>query len=117
MGSVSARVLKVQLVPAATCTMHSHRVQSQAQKAGKKMSGTAEKTRTGAVKRRESGMFEKKRAQAAKKQSEEGTARKKISTPPRRRVRHSPEKGIGTARGTGSDHAEKERMKKKSNDA
>lgn len=48
---------------------------------------------------------------------EEGTARKKIKTPPRRRVRHSPEKGIGTARGTGSDHAEKERMKKKSNDA
>lgn len=87
-GSVSARVLKVQLVPAATCTMHSHRVQSQAQKAGKKMSGTAEKTRTGAVKRRESGMFEKKRAQAAKKQSEEGTARKKSKAPPRRR-RHS----------------------------
>ncbi len=61
MGSVSACVLRVQLVPAATCTMHSHRIQNQIAIAGKKRSGTAEKTRTGAVNGRESGMFEKKR--------------------------------------------------------
>ncbi len=67
-------------------------------------------------------MLEKKRARAARKQSEEGTARKKNKAQPRRRVRHSPEKGVGTAWGTGNAHPGKERMnkkrvKKKSDDA
>lgn len=86
MGSVSACVLRVQLVPAATCTKHSHRVQKQMPDAGKKRSGTAEKTRTGAFKRRKSDMFEKK-ARAARKQSEEeqGTAHKSTAQP---RERH-----------------------------
>ncbi len=44
-------------------------------------------------------MFEKKRAQAAKRQSEEGTAKTKNKTQPRRRVRHSLKKEIGTATG------------------
>ena len=117
MGSVSACVLRVQLVPAATCTMHSHRVQNQAPKAGKKTSSTVEKTRTGPVNGREFGMFEKKRMRAAKELSEEGTAKKKNKAQPRRRVRLSPEKGVGTARGPASEHAEKERMKKNCTDA
>ncbi len=58
-------------------------------------------------------MLEKKRARAAKRQCEESTARKKNKALPGRRVRHSPEKGVGTAKGTESYHAGKERVKKK----
>lgn len=73
-------------------------IQNQASKAERKWSVTAGKINSGAV-RRESDILEKQRARAAKELSEEGTARKKKKkAPPRIRTRHSPEKGVGTAR-------------------
>jgi len=64
-GSVKACVLRVQLVSAATCITHSHRVQKQGPKAGKKRSGTAKKTKTGEVERSKASTVEGERRGSA----------------------------------------------------